>query len=69
MGDVVQLHAERWVEVFSEAHLTVQVSTKGRVKFMTTGTEPWSTISMAQMMKLGQMLTEAYTDEEEDEDG
>lgn len=66
MGDVVKLHAERWVEAFSEDGLAVHVSSKGRVRFFTAEHETGATISMEQMMRLGQALATAYGKEDED---
>ena len=62
MGNVISLHAERWVEgVFEESGLKVDVSTKGNVRF--TGT---ATLTMEQMARLGETLSVAYR---EDDDG
>lgn len=66
MGDVVKLHAERWAEVFLEDGLSVEVSSKGRVRFFTEDWERGATISMEQMMRLGQALATAYGQEEEE---
>lgn len=66
MGDVVKLHAERWAELFMEDGLAVHVSTKGRVRFFTADHEGGATISMEQMMRLGQALAAAYGKEDDD---
>lgn len=66
MGNVVNLHAERWVEVFMEDGLCVRVSSKGRVTFFTADHEAGATISMEQMMRLGQALATAYGKEDDD---
>lgn len=73
MGDVVSLHVERWINaVFEESGLRVDVSTKGRVRFV-TGTDVYpqhactgATLDMEQMARLGEALSTAY---KEDEDG
>jgi hypothetical protein len=69
MGNVVSLHAERWINaVFEEAGLRVDVSTKGRVRFSTApGDLP--VLSMEQMARLGEALSVAYAEDEEDDDG
>lgn len=63
MGNVISLHAERWVEaVFDEeSGVKVDVSTKGRVRFSGSGV-----LSVEQMARLGEALAVAYT---EDDDG
>lgn len=62
MGNVISLHAERWVEgVFEESGLRVDVSTKGNVRFSGN-----ATLSMEQMARLGEALSVAY---KEDDDG
>lgn len=66
MGDVIKLHAERWVELFMEDGLAVHVSSKGRVRFFTEDHEGGATISMEQMMRLGKALAEAYGKEDDD---
>jgi len=68
MAKVVQLHAERWVEgVFDEANLRVDVSTKGRVRFISESGDV-SVLSMEQMMRLGQVLSVAFTDDRKEGD-
>ncbi len=60
MGNVVSLHAERWVEsVFEESGVKVDVSTKGRVRFTGDGI-----LSMEQMARLGEALSVAYKDDD-----
>lgn len=80
MGNVVKLHADRWVEVFNEGGLTVHVSLTGNVKFIQNyvndglGSAPtdgpyqvpvFTTITMEQMMRLGQALATAFGKEDE----
>lgn len=61
MGNVVNLHAERWIEgVFDESGVKVDVSTKGRVRFSGTGV-----LSMEQMARLGETLSLAYTENDD----
>jgi len=67
VGDVVKLHAERWVEIFLEDGLCVEISTKGRVRFFTESFEHGATIGMEQMMRLGKALALAYSGEEGDD--
>lgn len=66
VGKVIKIDIERWVDVFNKSQLAIQVSSKGRVKFMTTGTDPWSTLSMEQIARLGSALTEAYGGNDEE---
>jgi hypothetical protein len=72
MANVVRLFDERWVEdVFHEGNLWVSVSTKGRVRFVTGDGRP-AILTMEQMMRLGQVLSVAFTDDndgKEDDDG
>lgn len=73
MGNVISLHAERWIEgVFEESGLRVDVSTKGNVRFITNH-DPnhpaqyvGATLTMEQMARLGEALSVAY---KEDDDG
>ena len=67
MGEVIKINAERWVEAFMEDGLAVHVSSKGRVRFFTEDHELGATISMEQMMRLGQALAVAYGKEEDDD--
>ncbi len=73
MGNVVKLHAERWVEVFDENDLMVEVSTKGNIRFtvghngeIPGGCVESREISMRQMLQLGKMLSIAYGADEEE---
>lgn len=69
MGDVINLHAERWIKAFMEDGLAVHVSSKGRVRFFTEEPSAGATISMEQMMRLGKALALAYSGEEGDDGG
>jgi len=82
MGEVISLHAERWiVGVFEESGIRVDVSTKGQVRFVQFKHESgfpeppsdggyaipvWSILTMEQMARLGEALSVAY---KENEDG
>lgn len=77
MGNVISLHAERWIEGVFESHGTssairVDVSTKGRVRFVVANgaVSPAQnyghTLSMEEMAELGEALSVAY---KEDDDG
>lgn len=70
MGNVISLHAERWVEgVFEHGTLRVDVSTKGRVRFnimVDDNGEVDEILDMQQMANLGEALSVAY---KEDDDG
>ena len=64
-GNVVNLFGERWVnDVFHEGNLWVSISTKGRVRFVTGDGNP-AILSMEQMMKLGQVISVAFTADDE----
>jgi hypothetical protein len=67
MGNVISLHAERWIEVFDESGVHVDVSTKGRVRFISESGDV-AVLSMEQMARLGGVLTVAFTSEEGDND-
>lgn len=67
-SNVVALFDERWVEdVFVGGNLWVSISTKGRVRFVTGDGKP-AVLSMEQMMKLGEVITVAFTSDREEED-
>ena len=71
MGEVISLHAERWiVGVFEESGSRVDVSTKGNVVFCVTRsagpTGAVAHLTMEQMARLGEALSVAY---KENEDG
>jgi len=78
MGQVISLHAERWVEgVFEESGLRIDVSTKGNVRFSIGAGEPGAAangvesrvLTMEQMARLGEALSVAYREEEDDGQG
>lgn len=69
MGDVIRLDAERWAQAFANDDLVVEVSSKGRVRFFTADHERGATITMAEMLSLGQALSQAYGGEEENDNG
>ena len=61
--NVIRLFDERWVEgVFEESGVKVDVSSKGRVRFSGN-----ATLTMEQMMRLGEVLSIAY--KEDDDNG
>lgn len=65
MGDIVRLDVEHWAEAFTEDGLAVYVSSRGRVRFFTADHKRGATISMEQMMRLGQALAQAYGQKDE----
>ena len=65
MDNVIPLHAEQWAEAFSNADVSVYVSSKGKLRIVGD-----AELTFKEAVELFKMLRLAYTGEDdEDENG